>query len=1396
MQAGSSMRMPSSPCVCLCVVLLQFLIGMFFPTGSPAASTQADIPESLQQWIPWVLHDQEERTCTLRADSPDISFCTWPSRLHLEVTDRGAEFSQEWEIETRSLVLLPGQQGVWPEDVRSGTVNLEVQKSGALPAVWLDKGHHLLTGRFSWQKTPEYITVPPSSGMISLQINKKPSPLPALEKDGRLWLKTRVTAVKVEEESASLQVFRKIQDTLPLLEHLYLILTVSGSPREIELGLQIKEPFVPLQVNSPLPIRLNPAGHLVLQAKPGQWIIGLTLRYTGGNPPSELATGPVGKGLWADEEIWAFEAAPRLRQVVVENVQAVDPGRTALPSEWQGFPAYILTGKDRMRLSEKFRGNPNPYPNRLNLHRTLWLDNLGGGLTVNDRLDGSMTRDWRLDVLPEQQLGSVEVEGAKRMITRITGDGPQGVEVRQGNLLLTADSRLEQQVKGGWLSFAATGWNHTFQSLSIRLNLPPGWKLLATFGVDQASTWLNSWTLMDIFLVLILALATARLLGTGWGLLALLTFILIYHQPDSPHLFLLPLLACMALFKILPQGGRAGSVFRVATGIFLVLLAIVAIPFMVQEIRVGIYPQLEQVYTPSFSLQPAARRDAAPVNEVAMEDKEMAAAPAPSQIDTKSRQNLKMLQSMPYGSGAEPPPPEKIVAFDPDAMVQTGPGLPSWTWRSVALGWNGPVNPSQEVNLILLSPRWSCVLALVRVILLTLLLAGLLRQVRKGADLASRAAIKTAACLCLPILLLLLSAPAHAEGEFPSQELLDELRERVLAVPDCQENCANINKGTLTLQNDVLKLDLEIHAASRTAVPVPGGGRIFDEISVDGQPADSLRQDESGVLFIRLAPGIHHLLLHKNLKNSDTMDLVFPMQPQRAEVAVTGWEITGIHDDGAIDQQLSLRRIKSSSTGNRIETETGNVDIPGFLQVERTLQMGLKWTVVTRISRRSPESIIVAEIPLWPGEKVTTDSLHIREGKVQINLGPQSDSLTWTSVIEPVDSLTLSAPITPTWTEVWYLDVSPIWHIKASGLPDVSQTNSAGLRYPEYRPRQGEKLTLAIVRPEGVPGPTMTISNSRLLVQPGMRESTAQLDFSLDSSRGGRHTISLPADIELQKTTINGKEIALQIEGGRMTIPVVPGKQQISVNWRTNQDLKMTLATPAIDLAVGSVNFTAQMNVPDSRWILLVGGPRLGPAVLFWGEILVILLLAFFLGRSRVTPLSSLQWFLLGLGLSQVSVSVAATVVLWLFLLGLRHEKGAGLQKRFAFNLVQLLLIFSTLCALIALFVTVEQGLLGSPEMQIGGNGSYGHTLIWYQDRSPGILPAAWVLSVPVLVYRLLMLIWALWLALSLLGWLRWGWQGFTEGGYWRQRPPKPIQSVGQNVSGEDEQHDETTGVS
>ncbi len=64
------------------------------------------------------------------------------------------------------------------------------------------------------------------------------------------------------------------------------------------------------------------------------------------------------------------------------------------------------------------------------------------------------------------------------------------------------------------------------------LHLPPGWRLLWTHGVDRAPTaWLASWTLWDIFLVVISVVLALRLLGRAAAAVFAVTLVLVYQEP-------------------------------------------------------------------------------------------------------------------------------------------------------------------------------------------------------------------------------------------------------------------------------------------------------------------------------------------------------------------------------------------------------------------------------------------------------------------------------------------------------------------------------------------------------------------------------------------------------------------------------------------------------------------------------------------------------------------------------------------------------------------------------------------------------------------------------------------------------------------------------------------------
>jgi hypothetical protein len=204
---------------------------------------------------------------------------------------------------------------------------------------------------------------------------------------------------------------------------------------------------------------------------------------------------------------------------------------------------------------------------------------------------------------------------------------------------------------------------------------------------------------------------------------------------------------------------------------------------------------------------------------------------------------------------------------------------------------------------------------------------------------------------------------------------------------------------------------------------------------------------------------------------------------------------------------------------------------------------------------------------------------------------------------------------------------------------------------------------------------------------------------------------------------------------------------------------------------VPAANISTTIQAPDDRWVLWAGGPRRGPAVRFWGVLALALLVSVALSRVPRSPLGVGSWLLLTIGLTQAPLAAAIVVVGWLFLLAWRgSDSGSGLGAVWH-NLLQVFLILLTLTALGILVFAVGEGLLGRPEMFIAGNESTLTELRWFQPQTDGLLPRPVLFSVSIWWYRLLMLLWALWLAAALIRWLQWAWQNFSRGGAFRRRP-------------------------
>ena len=873
-------------------------------------------------------------------------------------------------------------------------------------------------------------------------------------------------------------------------------------------------------------------------------------------------------------------------------------------------------------------------------------------------------------------------------------------------------------------------------------------------------------------------MAMVKLMGIRIAIAGLITLIIVHIELPALSWSALFILAMIALEGVLPQSWFRKLVmfFKRAALLGVVLLVL---PFMLMHMRDAIHPQLKGFsygYTDSISSYSGRgsshNRKNNYVAEQAMEMDGMAMPPPPPMIvpgvKTAGKIANRAIQKSQRFQG--------FYQYDPGAIVQTGFGVANWRGDTIALSWNGPVNHNQDVGLWLMSPSINLVLAFIRVLLL-LMFVGFLLQVKFASFsslLAKLRAKNTVALLLLGVLFIGLPQQSLAEnGDIPPVQLLKELKHYALKerdkAPECLPQCATIARAHIQANGGRLSLRMEVHMSETAAIPLPGMKDHWpiEAVLVDGKAASGLLS-QGKYTWLELAEGKHDVLVTGRLPDRDSLSINFKLKPHYVDFDVKGWELYGVHEDGIAEGNIQLVRIKAKQEKEATD-DLEQTAIPPFVKVERTLSLGTSWTMVTRIHRQVPSDFaFVLTIPLINGESVTTPGVRVKNKAVEVNMAPHTSSFVWESVLKKSPRITLKADTNSAWVESWKLQATNLWHVEMAGIPKIH----TGQAFPEWRPWPGEKVVLNITKPEGVAGQTKTIDKVKLKVNVGQRALDASAEFNIRSSRGDQHSVTLPEGAVLQSLVLNQRAQPLQQNGRQVTFPLSPGNQTITLSWKQPEGISSHFTMPELNLGIPSVNVETILTLPRDRWVLFTGGGLVGPAVLFWGVFPVLVLLSVALGFVNITPLKSYHWLLLLIGLSQTNIAVNVVVIGWFLAMGWRH-KSAMSNSYGWFDTRQVVLGLWTVAAVISIFVAIQQGLLGSPNMKITGNGSHTYYLKWYQDISDVILPRPWAFSVPVLLYRGLMLLWALWLAFAFTGWLKWSWACFSEGDLWRKRPNK-----------------------
>lgn len=1349
---------------------------VFLFIGAAAAGPIATdaIPAELEPWVPWVLDGHPTQGCPMVGA---VAQCVWPGVLKLDVDSEGARFGLSVDVDREARVALPGGAGAWPQSVRVNGVPVPVRADGEGPSVTLPAGTHRVEGELRWLERPQALPLPPAVGLVSLRMDGKAVARVRRETNGALVLGGKVaSAGAAARERLELDVLRRVQDGVPLVVRTRLVLRAAGSAREVDLGPALLEGTQAVGLTGDLPARIDGDGHLKVQVRPGSWTLELVALHSG--PASALRSPVATSPDWPGQEFWSVRTDDQVRAVEFSGVPGVDPARTPLPSEWRDAPAFLVAPGGSLEIRELRRGEAEPPPDALSVSHELWLDLDGNGFTFRDTVSGTMHSGWRLDLAPGGTLGHARLGQEDQVIT-LSGAGDRGlagVEVRDQAVQLHAEGRLPAGEP-----LPTVGWTSDAVSVSTVLQLPPGWRLVHAPGVDHVgkvagmaedhdltmpllsfrqpvdgTSIVENWDLIDALYVGILAVLLARVVGWRWALVGAVGLVLnrvLGGSAGTPWV-----LATLALTveQALPKDSWWGVVARQARRLAIVILLATVGWREGARLTRALFPATEGrvsiVDVPDRFVSLASESD---MNRRVMGGSFARGERVQSKLDTSSMKQGYLTSQK-----------------DPTAVVQTGPGVPDWTWSRIALEWRGRVAKDHRHQLIFAGPRPLAVLGLIQAAalgLLALRMAGLLGWVRRRLGSA-------APLLVLGILPLLMPADALAA---PDPVLLKDLETRLTAPPDCGEACVDVPELALRIveSGDARSLCIRqrVDAAAAGAVALPGPLDLWTPKSVDlnGRPATALSRTAGGVLMLRVDPGVHTIGACGPLNDPDALTLQLDARPRRAWVDAPGWTVQGLSADGGLEGTVQLLR---TASGDGEQRSADNLH--PWVEVRRVLDLGVPWRVRTEVRRIGDgDAPIALKVPILDGEAVTVAGVVVENGAVSVGLDATRREVSWEGALTERAALTLQMPKDVPWVEEWVISCSPVFSCApAAGGPPPLEHVVDGRWTPRWRPWPGEALTVNVQRPDALAGQTLTVDRAQVRIEPGIRETEGHITMTVRSSQGAQQAVRLPADAELQSVTVGDRQVPVRQEDGMVAVPLQPGDHEVKLSWREPRAVATQVTTPALSLGAPAVNIALSIELPEERFAVWPQGPAWGPTPLRWIGGLVLALGFGFLGhlmRAR-TPLRTAEWAILGLGLSQLPPVLCLAVAGSFVALDARGRMAPRSWLRH--NTTQLALGGLLFMGLVALAVAVTEGVVGRPDPGLAGGGSHGAGMLsWRVDRADSGLPVASVLSLPVWMWRAISAAWGLWLASRAPAVARWAWTQLTAGGLLQAPPPRVV---------------------
>ncbi len=1334
------------------------------------------VPESLEPWVDWVLEEHPYISCPVSSTTGQRLDCLWVREVSVEInrdSKWGANFRIEVDAFADSELQLPYAGSAKPQSVKRNEQFVPIGGGSGAPNIMVPAGRHTIVGELVWTEAsePGYVEIP-SAGVIRLQSDGDWISNPTTTEEGtRLWLVPRTVDTKTEPEDPSeptvikeldtvtARVFRLWEDGVPQTLTTFIQLTVSGQPRIIELGKVLTSEFQPKDIKSDRPVIMSIDGNVAVQAIRGQNYIEIEARAL-----THLDTFTYMKPsiLWPIEEVWGMVSNSNHRVIQFEGGVRTNLAELNVPRQMMAYTdnisGFILTENDELKVVELQRGNTTQTPPNFEVYRDLWLNFSGTSFIAHDEVYTSL--DAPVRVSASYTPGTVKVDGDIRPITYEdpAEDARAGVYLKDSTTELISVSEIERSN-----SLHANGWNVDADHLSVSLQLPPGWMLLWTNGVDTVeNSWLSNWKIWEIFLVILLIGVVFWIGGLGWAAVVGIAAVLSIQFDSAPAIgWLILAVMTIASAKVTTEWLKKSSKWVYWT--IFAIVGIVCSFHIVGSLKNALYPGSSPANSTFAEL---VERQA---EKLVLYDatEEMELVTTGSRFSTTREYLGDDFAIANLGKQIQHPLAE--TSSTSPVRLPTGPGIPDWDWNTYQLNWSGSVSQDQMMSLTLLPPIFNRILQALSG-LLTLGVLGFFVSIRYPCIWDSLPKFLSNGVKVLPVIVLCLILIPNKDvyAEFPERELLQELESRLLELPDCLNDCAYVENAVVEIENGTLNIDLRLHTMDTVAVPLPISEDSWSPETVASSANSRLPLLRSNNQYYTvLDEGIHQVTISATINNLDRFEIDFPLVPGNVKVSPGEWLVEGMVRDQLERKRLFFDRNRSQiSMENTEENDSGvpKFEISPYVSVSRTLVFDYEPRIQTVVSRIAPYSgEFTVRIPLLENEIVESRDAILEQDHVVLSFHQNQQTQSWESKFEPDSQFVLTAPDLEQRTERWTLIGSDYWSYSYSGLKPIF----GEMEHEVFVPRSLETLSLAIFQPRLVDGNTFTIEHINYSATVNERTTDSWVEMEIHASQPGDLALKLPEDTEIKSISAGGSMQPIP-NSNEILIPIRSGTWNYEVLWASDQGGRILNQLPSVSLADQSArNIELEMSLPSDRWTLLLGGPTMGTSVAYWGLVSFLLVSVFVLTRIPNFPLNFGEGALLVTGTTLVNVMVLPLVAIWFFLLRWRLQANRPVNRPVWYSISQVLFASFVVAVLSTLVFTITHALSGDPNMYITGLSSDSSLLQWFADETMGSTPTAWVISLPKWVYLMIMLGWSIWLVIALLKWSKLSWQAFSDPVVW-----------------------------